>query len=198
MGLPIFFARHFSGCPQEIEQCARQNVVLHAKMHVCPFKGSLRAKLTRGSTALVHPEHFSSANPDSQFRHCRYNMAAYGKVLAFRSADNLIRAGKSSHADALTSCLLFLRWSGTTTWPARINAPNMVVSGKLKERPPTALRTHPQATHSMKFPGIALRLPCHTTTEIYESGAFIVPGVTSPQQLQQALNDLVEVVRSVQ
>lgn len=191
MGLPLFFARGFSA-PGGLTGCSRQNVVLHARMRPCPFRGSMRPHLGTHRPAVIFPEHFSSACPDSQFRHCRYNLGDSGKILAFRSKKNLIRAGKHTHADALVSCLLFLRWSGTTAWPARLNAPNMVVSGTLAAQPTAALKTHPRATWSAKFPGVAVKLPSGTTTEIYASGAFIVPGITSAGQLATALRELVE------
>ena len=191
MGVPLFFARHFAKRRYSgIHHCTRQNVVLHAKMDLCPYRGSRRARLTGWVKRVQYPEHFSSASPDSQFRHCRYNLGSYGKVLAFRSAANLIRAGKFTHADALLSCLLFLRGSNNRAWPARISAPNMVISGKLNDRPGPSLKAHPSATHSSKFPGVALRLQSGTTTEVYNSGAFIMPGITSPDQLSRALFEL--------
>ena len=66
----------------------------------------------------------------------------------------------------------------------------MVVSGRLRQRPGPAIKLHPSATYSMKFPGVALKLPSGSTTEVYESGAFIVPGITSPGQLKTALEEL--------
>ena len=190
MGVELFFGRAFGGTYDGIESCTRQNVVLHAKMKGCPFKATRRAKLGLASAALVYPPHFSSASPDSQFRHFRFDLGAHGKVLAFRSAANLIRAGKHTHADAVLSCLLFLRWCKSACWPALISAPNMVVSGKLTSRPSATLKAHPSATHSAKFPGVALRLPSKTTTEVYASGAFIMPGIVTASQLSSALADL--------
>ena len=190
MGVELFFARAFGGAYDGIESCTRQNVVLHAKMKVCPFKGTRRARLGLASPAGGYPAHFSSASPDSQFRHFRFDLGVYGKVLAFRSAENLIRAGKHTHADAVLSCLLFLRWCKSRGWPALISAPNMVVSGKLTAPPGPSLKAHPSATHSAKFPGVALRLPSGTTTEVYASGAFIMPGIVGASQLSAALREL--------
>lgn len=192
---PVFFARSFGKRPYPgIDHCARQNVVLHAKMQLNPYTTSLRERLVQRRMPPRYPDHYSSASPDSQFRHCRYNLGPYGKVLAFRSAANLIRAGKFTHADALLSCLLFLRWSKNPTWPARVSAPNMVVSGKLTKKPSDALRSHPLATHTPKFPGVAVKLPSGTTTEVYDSGAFIIPGITSAAQLHVALSELADIV----
>ena len=193
MGLPLFFSTEFKRNIYKgklIDHLTRQNVVLHARMTICPFKGSMRERLSGWQAPKSYPTQFSSANPDSQFRHCRYNLGEYGKVLAFRSAANLIRAGKHTHADALLSCLLFLKWSKCGRWPSRINAPNMVVSGALREHNINKFKSHAKATHSSKFPGVAIRLQCDTTTEVYSSGSFIIPGITSGIQLNRALNEL--------
>lgn len=190
MVVPLFFARSFEGGPAGIDSCTRQNVVLHARMKGCPFKSTRRARLGLTTSTMAYPPHFSSASPDSQFRHFRFNLGGHGKVLAFRSAQNLIRAGKHTHADAVLSCLLFLRWCKSDGWPALISAPNMVVSGTLSAPPSETLKAHPRATHSAKFPGVALRLPSGTTAEVYASGAFIMPGIVSAAQLAAALKDL--------
>lgn len=190
MVLPLFFARRFKAPPRSILHCGRQNVVLHAKMKIDAIRLHLREHLSAPSRSNTACEQYSSASPESQFRHARYNMGTSGKILAFRSAANIIRAGKHTHADALASCLLFLRWSKHTGWPTRIDTPNLVASGKLATEPSAQLKTHPAATSSSKFPGIAIKLKSGITTEIYESGAFILPGVTSADQLSAALHEV--------
>jgi len=193
MGLPIFFARGFVKTGGRIALCARQNVVLHASMKACPFRTHLRGHVGRNAKPRRKSAQYSSAKPDSQFKHRRYHIANCGKILAFTSAENIIRAGKHTHADALVALLLYMRWGGAGGWPARINTPNMVVSGKLDRPPNPSIKHHAKATHSKKFPGVAIRLKCGVTTEVYESGAFILPGIVAPGQLATALAELVEI-----
>lgn len=190
MGLPLFFARRFRPPRRGVVHCGRQNVVLHAKMRLDPYRGHLRAHLSVKPSPPPPRDHFSSASPDSQFRHARFNLGPCGKILAFKSQHNIIRAGKHTHADALASCLLYLCWSGHKGWPARIDTPNLVASARLATPPPASLKNHPRATHSTKFPGIAIKLAADVTTEIYESGAFILPGIVTPVQLGAALSEV--------
>jgi hypothetical protein len=190
MGLPLFFARRFPPPPPGVTHCGRQNVVLHAKMKLDPYRAHLRAHVGQPAHPPPTRDHFSSASPDSQFRHARFNLGACGKILAFKSQHNIIRAGKHSHADALASCLLYLCWSQQPGWPARIATPNLVASAQLALPPTPRLKNHPRATHSTKFPGIAIKLAANVTTEIYESGAFILPGITSAPQLSAALHEV--------
>lgn len=126
-------------------------------------------------------------------RHCRINTVpnTYGKFLVFASS-NMIRAGKHTPADAMKNSLAFSKWVRRATgqqyvWHTAMSAPNMVISGKLTERLPESVKSHWSASHSDKFPGISITTQSTCTPELYMSGAFIVPGITSVASLNVAL-----------
>lgn len=116
----------------------------------------------------------------------------YGKFLVFKSS-NIIRAGKHTHAMAMRNTILFSRWARAAcgqrnVWHTAMSAPNMVVSGALKGALPEHVKDHWSTTHSSKFPGIAISTSGSCTPEVYKSGAFIIPGISTVQSLQIALN----------
>ena len=129
-------------------------------------------------------------------RHFRINTHPssknYGKFLVF-SSSNMIRAGKYTHAMAMRNTLVFSKWVRRMThkrfeWFTAMSAPNMVISAKLDgPLPMEKVKAHWSATHTNKFPGIAISTSETCTPEMYKSGAFIIPGVTSVDSLNVAL-----------
>ena len=122
----------------------------------------------------------------------------YGKYLVFQSS-NMIRAGKFTHAMAMSNTVTFCKWVRKTTktpyqWHTAMSAPNMVISGKLSGVSPERVKRHWRATHTSKFPGIAISTGGPCTPEIYNSGAFIIPGVTDVESLETALAAIDEAV----
>jgi len=125
-----------------------------------------------------------------------------GKFLVFKSS-NMIRAGKHTHADAMHNIVHFNRWIHTASdkpynWHTAMSAPNMVISGSLTDTLPEHVKHHWRATHTSKFPGIAIRTDGTCTPELYASGMFIIPGVTSVESLRHALIAIDEVIHANQ
>jgi len=154
-----------------------------------------------GTTNTTHVKHSPvlTAHSISKFgsssRHCRINTVPrhknYGKFLVFYSS-NMIRAGKHSPADAMSNALMFSRWVRRATlqryvWHTAMSAPNMVLSGRLTEPLPESVKDHWSASHSDKFPGISITTTGTCTPELYMSGSFIIPGVTTIDSLNIAL-----------
>lgn len=115
----------------------------------------------------------------------------YGKFLVFKSS-NMIRAGKYTHAMAMRNFILFSKWVRNVSkqpvhWHTAMAAPNMVISGSLNDKLPACVWEHWSATHSCKFPGVSIATDATCTPEMYASGAFIIPGVTSVRSLNIAL-----------
>lgn len=115
----------------------------------------------------------------------------YGKYLVFKSS-NMIRAGKYTHAMAMSNTVKFCKWVRETTktpyqWHTAMSAPNMVISGKLRKVSAEKVKKHWRSTHTSKFPGIAISTDGPCTPELYGSGAFIIPGVTCVGSLETAL-----------
>lgn len=126
----------------------------------------------------------------------------YGKYLVFKSW-NMIRAGKHTHADAMKNMFIFGNWacnsdSHTNNWHAAMSAPNMVVSGTIDTPFPEHIKTHWRCTHTTKFPGVAVQTDGGCTPELYKSGAFIIPGVTSIDSLVKAFEAIDDVLHSKQ
>jgi len=123
-----------------------------------------------------------------------------GKFLVFSSA-NMIRAGKHTHADAMKNMFDFAVWAMNTeqtpSWHAAMSAPNMVVSGKFHGPLPAHAVDHWRCTHTSKFPGIAVSTDGACTPELYKSGAFIIPGVTTLTSLVSALVAIDEVLHDL-
>ena len=95
----------------------------------------------------------------------------------------------------LQNTLLFSRWVRRASgqgyqWHAAMSAPNMVISGRLDTPLPPRVREHWSATHTNKFPGVAITTDGSCTPEMYDSGAFIIPGVASVPSLQKALESI--------
>lgn len=131
----------------------------------------------------------------SPFSHYRFQTKRHGKLLAFRTC-NVIRAGKYTHGDACTAAVAFQRWMHHTTdraahpWITAVSTPNTVLTGQLRRPVSNTLRTHWSATHTPKFPGIAITVPGvpGVTPEVFtKAGKFIVPGVRTTADLHTAL-----------
>jgi hypothetical protein len=121
-----------------------------------------------------------------------------GKYLAFASS-NMIRAGKHTHAEAMTNTVAFCKWARTSDstpyqWHTAMSAPNMVVSGKLTLPLPQNIKQHWRCTHTSKFPGIAIKTDGACTPELYATGSFIIPGITDVQSLKAALHAIDDVI----
>lgn len=139
--------------------------------------------------------------------HCRFNAFdggnnAIGKFLVFGQVghlpNNMIRAGKWTHAMALRNTFIFTRWvhgRESYVWLTATSAPNMVMSGKLCGKLPSCVRQHWRATHTTKFPGVAIETTGSCTPEMYDSGAFIIPGVKTRESLQHAFEAICDVCR---
>lgn len=124
-----------------------------------------------------------------------------GKMLMFHSGA-VIRAGKSTHVDAVRCIFKFNQWARKKCrvrhmWHAAIGCPNMVLSGKLVHIPHHSFKDHWRCNHSAKFPGVALQTDERITPEVYpKSGAFIVPGVTTAAGAVAAIRIVADVASS--
>lgn len=201
----------------EIKNITRVNVV----MHVCTENNFKRSYLRYGFGCRGKPTdkiqnaptrsgqklgQYSSSDLDSPFEHLRFNAEKSGKILVFHNKRNIIRAGKSTHADAFHSVLKFMDWSqcNKQDWYTGIATPNSVVSGEYHFPITDKFRASPHVSFSDKFPGISVNV-AHAlatsdnkdstccTPEVYRSGKFIVPGIKIPTDLVSScivLNDL--------
>ena len=123
-----------------------------------------------------------------------------GKAFCF-GGGAIIRAGRHTHPHAIWGTLefffLFTKLANPehpSKWLSAIQAPNMVVSGKLKHLISPDIVSDPSCTKTPKFPGIQIAVPDHlnSTPELYlKQSTFIVPGVTSPAQLAEILDCVV-------
>lgn len=132
-----------------------------------------------------------------QIAHCQA-----GKAFCF-GGGAIIRAGKHTHAHAMWGTLefffLFTRLAAPehpSRWLSAIQAPNMVISGQFKHMISHTIANDPACTKTSKFPGIQITVPSHlnSTPELYlKRSTFIVPGVTSPNQLAEILRCVVAI-----
>lgn len=181
---------------KRIRSITRSNTVIHARLehrdnpravHVATLLGSVHRyqQLTSNKAVLL-----ASAPEDaSPFSHRKFCTTNHGRLLVFRTG-NVIRAGKHTHGDAITSVLSFVMWanrqSGTVVWPATLSCPNTVCSCEYAEAMPEAVRQHWKASWSTRFPGISFTFPKAegVTTELFlNKSNFIAPGVRSPEML---------------
>lgn len=140
------------------------------------------------------------AKPQSAFAHWKIKTTA-GTVLVFNSW-HIIRSGGSSHGCAITSLLQFvnfLRRRHKTThgliWPSAASIPNSVYAGQFTARVNQSFKAASCATHTTKFPGIAVNLsiPEKVTPELFlKASKFILPGVKTASTLSAALTSLAE------
>ena len=181
-----------------LEFLCRKNVVSHVTCNAARLLVRDRVYGRRSRPEIVASRELgchSIAKFGSSSRHYRINTRPssrnYGKFLVFASS-NMIRAGKYTHAGAMRNTLIFTEWVRRAAgqrlqWHAAMSAPNMVISGKLKGALPEHVKDHWSATHTSKFPGIAISTPGSCTPEMYASGAFIIPGVATVESLTLAL-----------
>ena len=182
----------------KIESLKCTNVVSHATC--VPARRSQHARIY-GSTPTVHMQNsnvktaLSISKFGSSSKHSRINTVPahknYGKILVFHSS-NTIRAGKHTPADALANTFRFSRWVRKAAgqkhvWHTAMSAPNMVISGKLTCTLPPSVKEHWSSSYSAKFPGISITTKGPCTPEMYMSGSFIIPGVTTVASLNIAL-----------
>jgi TATA-box binding protein (TBP) (component of TFIID and TFIIIB) len=189
------------------------NVVLHASSGAGPGAAVRRARLTGTPAVARIPNHpifaqLSQQAAGSPFTHLRFNTVAHGKLLVF-SSGNIIRAGKSTHADALYAVLAFTRWCRALhpalhgMWPAGVNMPNSVWSGQYTTPIDNAILQHGQATYSDRFPGISIsldrtNLSSKITPELFlKSSKWILPGVKDIESLFESAAQLAALHESV-
>ena len=218
----IFWDEYKGKFEHAIQKLEQVNVVLHAKAEqhhpqAIAFHNRIFGATNNGALPTApRLAAYSSVKMAGKTSHYRLNGAAIGlkrpvahgcqagKILCFGSG-NVIRAGKHTHAHGLERVFHFWNWVDKEAnlpqkrWPAAIQAPNMVVSGKFKFNLDPAIKKHPMCTSTSKFPGIQVVMPKHlnATPEVYtKRGTFIVPGVTSPKQLDAVLSILVPLCES--
>jgi len=214
----LFFSRMIRGVelPRglDVEFATTANVVSHGTIssppHTrCMLRDSIFGRRTRASAATPGScRHLSLHMVMKKGRpslHCRFNAVGkdgrpIGKFLVFgqpgQLPNNMIRAGKWTHAMALRNTFIFTRWihgERSYVWLTATSAPNMVMSGKLRGRLPSGVRGHWRSTHTTKFPGVAIETTGTCTPEMYDSGAFIIPGVKTKESLEHAF----EAIRDV-
>lgn len=170
--------------PRGINACAR---------HSRTYRGSSPAQI-RTSAALAA---FSHEPPRSSATHYRVAVShglAEGKYLVFGTG-NIIRAGKHTHADAVSKTarlIVALKNSKVlhrNVYPAVMSCPNTVITGKFRGKvDQTKLEADWRVNSSKRFPGRSVSIKdSKIVPEIYASdGRFIMPGVASPNQLLQA------------
>lgn len=198
--VPLLFTRHLSlnVARNILAHLQRQNVVMHVVFRKWPHRMTVRSAIRRrrymphGTTDPVMRA--AATDPSSPFEHNKFNLGRYGKILQFHRNKNLIRAGKHTHCDALYSTIRFIQWTRTSDWFVQLTAPNAVVSGKFAATLCSTVKDHPASTHSAKFPGIAIKLnSTRCTPELYlKSGSFIVPGISTTNDLKTTVEDLVQ------
>ena len=138
---------------------------------------------------------FSQEPARSRAAHYRVSVADGGGKFLIFGTQNVIRAGKHTHADAVASTSRFLRAlrrCNVLHRPAYVSVfscPNTVVTGRFAHAvDPAKLDADWRVSSSQRFPGKAVSIPqCRVVPEIYTSDhRFIMPGVTNPKQLLQA------------
>lgn len=172
-------------------------MVLHARstatarlLHTAAMCGRpLDVALATGQRATM----LATNDPRSPFSHKRYTLKNHGKLLIFRTGD-IIRAGKHTHGDAVTALYAFVRWasqgtSASISWPTTVSVPNTVCNAAYTTAINSAVKDHYRATHTPKFPGIALTWKAleGVTVELFlKRNNWIAPGIASPEMLMTA------------
>ena len=72
--VPLFFSRRFKlgACPN-LKSCVRQNVVLHVSFDIDPCRSLFRECFKVPRTSVPTLKEWSTSDPDSPFRHEKYN-----------------------------------------------------------------------------------------------------------------------------
>ena len=207
------FHRHLAALPRarrerisaRVKYVQRANVVLHSTFRETPrsvhtstllgCRPDPRRLPTRPKIAML-----ASNEPNSPFSHLRLHTKRHGKLLLFTTG-NVIRAGKHTHADGAWAVLALRRWAmrgdghHSLLWPTAMSTPNAVCNGQFTAPMGKGIYSHWRATHTSKFPGIAVTFPnaSNTVAEIFtKAWKWIVPGVKCAQQLVAALDGLAE------
>ncbi len=149
----------------------------------------LDTALANGRSAKM----LATSDPRSPFSHKRYTLKKHGKLLIFRTGD-IIRAGKHTHGDAVTALYAFTRWASKGTaaslsWPTTVSIPNTVCNAAYTVPIKESVKEHYRATHTPKFPGIALGWQAlqGVTVELFlKRNNWIAPGIASPEMLVTA------------
>jgi len=192
-----------------IESQVMTNVVLLASLPRNNAAARRLAAVYRGScpkqiqtSEILSP--YSQEQARSKTAHYRVSVAkgnCAGKFLVF-GTQNVIRAGKHTHAHAVRSTCNFLKALRQSNilhraaYVSVLSCPNTVVTGRLKEPIiPNRLDEDWRVSSSKRFPGKAVTIPeCRVVPEIYTSDRrFIMPGVSCPEQLFKAtkvINDI--------
>ena len=181
------------------------NVVLHCDLNPGPRSRHLATMFGQDLPTSV-PQNTDMqliscpAKPHSAFAHWKIKTTA-GTVLVFNSW-HIIRSGGFSHACAITSLLKFVNFlrcrhkqSHGLVWPSSANIPNSVYAGQFTEKIDEQFKTAGCATHTSKFPGIAVALPldAKVTPELFlKDSKFILPGVKTAHVLVSALAALAD------
>lgn len=183
----------------------RANVVLHGTFAEVPRSVHTATLLGCRPDASRLPKRrkltmLAANEPLSPFSHLRLHTKRHGKLLIF-STGNVIRAGRYTHADAAWAVLALSRWAmrgdgyHALLWPTAMSAPNAVCSGQFSAPMPAAIYDHWRATHTSKFPGIAITFadaPGITAELFMKAYKFIVPGVRSADALALAIAGFAE------
>lgn len=198
--LPVFFSRTARAALKKLPPKVRghfrclfpANVVLHVssvgKRHSVAKQLLPPKKLRQKKTLSWASERIRQENN--------------GVVLQFPKSNNLIHAGQQMPAQAWYSSVWFVKHS-QDTFPVASSLPNLVATGQFTFPIKTEwAKKQPFFSGSDKFPGFALthvRLPPKVTPEIYttkdgsKDAKFIIPGITSADDLcatLQLLSDL--------
>lgn len=188
-----------------VSYLTRSNVVLHASIGAKNGLSYRRARIIGAATVHTVPAHpvfeqLSQQGASSPFTHFRFHTKRHGKLLVFKTG-NIIRAGKSTHADAYNALIIFMRWVRTLVpglaamWPCAVSLPNSVWTGQFLAPISAGLKQHPRATYSDRFPGISYRLKTNTTVtpEIFlKASKWILPGTKTACDVFDALDELVD------
>lgn len=190
------------------------NVVMHASISASCAASVRRARSLSTPAVTRIPDHplfaqLSQQEPTASFTHLRFNTSNHGKILVF-SSGNIIRAGKSTHADAVHSNVAFMRWCRTVhpalhgLWPTGISMPNSVWNGQYTTPIDSSVLQNGQATYSDRFPGISIALDnaditSAITPELFlKDSKWIMPGVKDIPSLFSAAAQLASLHQEVE
>lgn len=198
------------GLPSSIESLSITNVVLLSTLSQSPVQSYRHGVLHRGipppaiqtNDVMSRVSHEPASHPASHYRlscgPCAPGRVPDGKFLVF-GTNNIIRAGKYSHADAAACTFRMIRTlkSSGIVHPAVISTamacPNTVVTGRSSvQLSKQNMQAHWRSHYTTRFPGIAVSLPdASIVPEVYCSdNRFIMPGVRDPDQLHAACHSL--------
>lgn len=173
----------------------RANVVMHSTVNET-HRSVARFELLgrRNANAVVENKLgsiVSSSGSVGPFTHQRFHTTCDGKILLFRTS-NIIRAGKSSHGDAVKGVISFARLMGG--WPTAMSIPNTVASCAYSRPIDESVRDDWRAVWTTKFPGIAITFrDIAATVELFlKRSNWIAPGVKNPKHLVDSINKMCE------